>query len=103
MWAQMIRTRLTDGHEDVVERLMEQFQAIEKPGSGLIRSTAMRDQSDPKVLYMLVVFESEEQARAREADPDRAEAMGPARELMAAAFAGAPEFTDLEVVAEFAP
>lgn len=52
---------------------------------------------------MLVVFESEEQARSREADPERAEAVGLARELMAAAFAGAPEFTDLEVVAELPP
>jgi quinol monooxygenase YgiN len=103
MWAQLIRARLHEGHEDAVERLMEQFQAIEKPGSGLIRSTAMRDQHDPRSLYLLVVFESEEQARVREADPERAERIGPARELMAAAFDGAPEFTDLEVVTEFTP
>lgn len=103
MWAQLIRTKLKDGHEDAVEGLMEQFRAIEQPGSGLIRSLAMRDQNDPSAVLMLVVFESEEQARARESDPAREEQMAPARAIMAEAFEGAPEFTDLEVVAEFIP
>jgi quinol monooxygenase YgiN len=66
MWAQMITTRLKAGHEGDLPRLMEQLQAVEQPGSGLVRSTAMRDQKDPSKVYMFVLFESEEAARARE-------------------------------------
>jgi quinol monooxygenase YgiN len=103
MWAQLIRTRLKDGHEDAVERLMEQFRAIEQPRSGLIRSLAMRDQNDSSAVYMLVVFESEEKARARESDPAREGQLGTARAIMAEAFEGAPQFTDLVVLADFTP
>jgi quinol monooxygenase YgiN len=103
MWAQLIRTRLKDGQEGAVERLMEQFRAIEQPGSGLIRSLAMRDQNDPSAIFMVVLFESEEKARARESDPAREEQLAPARAIMAEAFEGAPEFTDLVVVADFIP
>ncbi len=34
----------------------------------------MRDQNDPDWIYLLVVFESKEKARAREQDPRRREA-----------------------------
>ena len=49
---------------------------------------------------MLVVFESEEKARARENDPRRQESLQPARAMMAEIFDGPPEFVDLTVVAE---
>jgi hypothetical protein len=101
MWAQLITTRLTPGREGDVTTLMDKFQAVEQAGSGLVRSTAMRDQKDPSRLYILVVFESEEQARARESDAARNEGLGDARALMAEIFAGPPEFTDLEVIGEY--
>jgi hypothetical protein len=44
---------------------------LDWPGSGLVRSTAMRDQKDPSSVYMMVVFESEEKARAQRAEPGR--------------------------------
>jgi hypothetical protein len=60
----------------------------------------MRDQKDPNVAYMLVVFESEEKARARERDPRRQEGLAGVRATMAEIFDGPPEFVDLNVVRE---
>jgi hypothetical protein len=100
MWAQQIITRLKPGQEGELPRLIEQLRAAEKPGSGLIRAMAMRDQNDPSRVYMLVVFESEEKARARENDPQREERLQGARATMAEIFDGAPEFIDLIVVEE---
>jgi len=103
MWAQLITTRLKPGKEDDLSRLVEQLQAAEQPGSGLLRSTALRDQKDPSRIFMMVVFENEEQARARENDPRRAEGLQAARATMAEIFDGAPEFVDLTVVEEWSP
>ena len=61
----------------------------------------MQDQKDPSRAYMLVVFESEEKARARENDPRRQEGLQEARQLMAEIFDGPPEFVDLKIVEEF--
>jgi hypothetical protein len=99
MWAQLIRMRLKAG-EDTAE-MTEELRSAEQPDSGLVRTLMMRDQKDPNWIYTLVVFESEEHARAREQDPRRAERLEAARSIMADIFEGAPEFTDLEVVEEW--
>lgn len=103
MWAQLITARVKPGKEDLLPRLVEQLKAAEQPGSGLLRSTAMYDQNDPNRLHMLVVLESEERARERENDPRRGEGLQDARATMAEMFDGAPEFTDLTVVADWTP
>jgi len=103
MWAQLITTRLKLGKEDDLPKLVAQLRATEQPGSGLVRSTAMRDQNDPSRVYMLVVFDSEDKARERENDPRRAEGMQAARATMAEIFDGPPEFVDLMVVDEVSP
>ena len=103
MWAQLITARLKPGHEDDLQTMVDNLRAAEQPGSGLIRSIAMRDQKDPAKAYMFVLFESEERARERENDPRREEGMEAARETMAGMFDGAPEFVDLVVVDEVAP
>jgi hypothetical protein len=103
MWAQLITTRLKAGHEEDLPRLIEQLRAVEQPGSGLVRSTAMRAQDDPSRVYLMVVFESEEKARARENDPRREEGLQAARATMAEIFDGPPEFVDLMVVDEISP
>jgi quinol monooxygenase YgiN len=100
VWAQLITTRLKPGREGDMKRLVDELRATEQPGSGLVRSLAMQDQKDPSKVYMLIVFESEEKARARESDPRREEALQTARATMAEIFAGAPEFVDLNVVDE---
>lgn len=99
MWAQLIQMRLKPG-KDTAE-MVSQIRDAEQPGSGLVRSIFMRDQNDPTRVVTLVVFESEEKARAREQDPRRAEALVAPRATMADILDGPPEFTDLEVVDEW--
>ena len=102
MWAQLVKVRVKSGKEGELEGLFKQLQALEEPGSGLVRVTGMRDQKDPRQLYELLVFESEEKARARERDPRRQEALQPVNAKMAEIFEGPPEFVDLEVMEEVA-
>lgn len=63
----------------------------------------MQDTKDADSAYVLALFESEEKARDREQDPRRAEGQAALQELMANSLAGPPQFTDLTVVAEWAP
>ena len=97
MWAQLITTRLKPGREGDLPRVISELEAVEQPGSGLLRSTAMVDQKDPLRVYMLVVFESEGKARAREQDPRRQEGLGKVRAIMTEIFDDPPEFVDLTV------
>src|SRR5690348_120287 len=100
MWAQIIKTGLKPGSEAGLERLQQQFQAAEQPGSGLVWSATMIDQKDPGVIYMMIVCESEEKARERERDPRREPGLAEARATMAEIFEGPIEFIDLNVVGE---
>ena len=98
MWAQLITMRVKAGQEDSFPAMIAELDAAEQAGSGLIRSVAMQDQKDPTHAYVLVVFESEEQARAREQDPVRQEALASMRARMADVLDGPPGFVDLTVV-----
>ena len=100
MWAQLISMRLEEGSEDELSGLMDGLDAVEQPGSGLLRSLTMTERDDPRQVHVLVVFESEEKARAREDDPRRQEALVPVREKMAAIFEGSPKFADLDVIVD---
>jgi heme-degrading monooxygenase HmoA len=93
--------RLKEGKEEELAKVFEQLKAVEQPGSGLVRSTSMRDQNDPSRVYTLVVFESEEKARARENDDRRQEGLQSIRAAMTEVFEGAPEFVDLTVMDEW--
>ncbi len=77
MRAQLITTRLKPGTGTAEPD--DQLRAAEQPGSGLVRTLVMRDQADSGQAYTLVVFESEDKARAREQDPRRQEALQAAR------------------------
>ncbi len=99
MWAQLIKMRLKPANDTA--ELDKQLRAAEQPGSGLVRTLVMHDQKDPSQVYALVVFESEDKARAREQDPRRQEALEAARAMMADIFDGPPEFTDLRVTDEW--
>ena len=44
MWAQLMRFRLKPGKDTA--GLREQLQAVEQPGSGLLRTMIMQDQKD---------------------------------------------------------
>jgi len=100
MWAQIIKTRVKPGSEDQLERLHQQFESAEQPGSGLIWSATMLDQKDPGAIYMMIVCENEEKARERERDPRRETGLAEARATMAEIFEGPVEFVDLNIVAE---
>ena len=99
MWAQLIQLRLKPD-EDPAE-MTKLIRAAEQPASGLVQTLIMRDQTDPNRVYTLVVFESEEKARAREQDPRRREGLDAARSIMADILDGPPECTDLVVVEEW--
>ena len=99
MWAHLIKMQLKPD-KDTAE-LDKQIRAAEQPGSGLVRTLVMHDQKDPSQVYTLVVFESEDKARAREQDPRRQEALQAVRAVMAGIFDGPPQFTDLTVADEW--
>ena len=103
MWAQLITMTLKPGKEAGLPRLVEQLRETEQAGSGLVRSTAMRDDANPSRVSFLVVFESEERARERENDPRREEGLAAARATMAEIVEGAPEFVDFTIVSELTP
>jgi hypothetical protein len=103
MWAQLIKMRVKPGREGDLPGLFDELQTAEQPDSGLLRTMGMQDQKDPGWAYVLVVFESEEKARAREQDPRRAEALSSAQAMMGDLFDGAPEFTDLTVIRDVSP
>ena len=103
MWAQLNAVRVKEGMLDVVVEAMEQLRDFEQPDSGLLRTIVMQDQKDPAHLLVLVLFESEEKARAREADPRRQEGVLALRASLAEVIEAAPEFTDLSVIADLVP
>ena len=103
MWAQLNAVRVKEGMLDVVVKAMELLRDFEQPDSGLLRTIVMQDQKDPARLLVMVLFESEEKARAREADPRRQEGVQALRASLAEVLEAAPEFTDLSVIADLVP
>jgi heme-degrading monooxygenase HmoA len=100
MWAQMITVRVKEGAEGEIARVMEMLRGVEQPDSGLLRHLVFRDQADPLLIRTVVVFESEEKARLREADIRRHEVQAAAQAVLAEAIAGPPEFANLDVIWE---
>jgi antibiotic biosynthesis monooxygenase (ABM) superfamily enzyme len=103
MWAQLITMRAKPGREQDLMAMHERIQALEEPGSGLIRWTIGWDQKDARTCYVLVLFESEEKARSREHDPRRQEAVGAVMSDAAEVLDGPPEFVDIVVEREVTP
>lgn len=99
MWAQLITMPVKPDKD--FSALSAALRDAEQPGSGLVRTLTMRDQKDPRLLYTLVVFESEEKARARERDPRRQEVLQSVRAMMDDILDGPMEFVDLTVEAEW--
>jgi hypothetical protein len=92
-----------DGSDGDVSRLLAHLRDTEQPDSGWIRTTAMRDQGNPKQVLVLAVFDSEESARAREHDPRRGEGLARLRAMMSEILDGPPQFSDLVVIDDTAP
>lgn len=98
MWAQLQKVRANPDKQDELLGVFKQLQDIEQPDSGLLRTLAMRSQSDPNDVFVLVLFESEQKARERERDPRRQDALVGIRATMGGLLDGPPEFFDLDVV-----
>ena len=101
MWAQLIKMTVDPNHEPDLGTVLDQLRNSEKPGSGHVRTFAMRDQKNPDDVYTLVIFEDEEKARQREQDESRQADLAPIRELMGQVFSGPPEFTDLTMISDW--
>ncbi len=100
MWAQLQKVSTKPEREAELLEVFEQLRAIEQADSGLVRTTVMRSQADPGQVYALVVFDSEEKARAREQDPRRQQGLERIRAALGDVLDGPPEFIDLDVVRE---
>jgi quinol monooxygenase YgiN len=98
MWAQLITMQTKPGKADELISLGQQMRNSEPPDSGLQRSTIMRDQNDPATFYVMIVFDSEEHARARENDPRRKDEVTRIQAAMAECLQQPPQFVDLAVV-----
>ena len=94
MWAQIVKSRMKPGVEGDIAEVREQIRSRISQRPGLVRSFWMRNQRDPQEYYTLVVFESEEQARAGERELDQDPVFQRVRDLGE----GTPEFIDLEVI-----
>ena len=100
MWAQLQKVSSKPQKQAELLEVFEQLNAIEQENSGLVRTMVMRSQADPTVVFVLVVFDSEEQARAREQDPRRGPGLERIRAALGDILEGPPEFFDLDVLRE---
>ena len=98
MWAHMQKLRTRPEKEAELLEAFEQLDAIEQADSGRLKSMVMRSQADPSLVFVLVVFDSEEKAREREQDPRRQPGLERIRATMGGVLDGAPEFFDLDVL-----
>lgn len=98
MWAQLQRVSSKPEKEAELLDVFEQLHAIEQADSGLTKTMVMRSQADPTLVFVLVVFDSEETARAREQDPRRQQGLQRIRAAMGDVLDGPPEFFDLNVL-----
>ena len=98
MWAQLMKLTVKPGREQELGDVVDRLHAAEQAESGLLRTVTMQEQSDPRNAYVLVLFESEAKARAREQDPRREEALADLRSTLADLLDGPMEFTDLTVL-----
>lgn len=98
MWAQLQKVSSRPERQAELLGVFEQLQAIEQADSGLSRTLVMRSRADPNLVYVLVLFDSEEKARAREQDPRRQQGLERIRAAMGDVLDGPPEFFDLDVV-----
>lgn len=98
MWAQLQRVSTNPESEADVLGIFEQLRAIEQEDSGLLQTLVMRSQKDPTEVFVVVVFESEDKARAREEDPRRQEPLEGIRAAMGNVVNRPPEFFDCDVL-----
>lgn len=98
MWAQLQKLKTEPDRQAGLLDVLDQIRAIEQEDSGWLKTMVMRSQADPQVVFVLVLFESEDKARAREQDPHRQQGVQAIRAAMGDVLDGPPEFFDLDVL-----
>lgn len=98
MWAQLQKVSTKPEREAELLDVFEQLHAIEQADSGLVKTVVMRSQADPTLVFVLVLFDSEEKARERERDPRRQQGLERIRAALGDVLDGPPEFFDLDVL-----
>jgi hypothetical protein len=101
VWVQIISVQVRPGEN--IDRVIATLKAGEQSESGLIREMFLQDQKDPERFTIVAMFETEEQARAREADPRRAGTSATMRTIMGEILAAPPQFIDLTVIEDWTP
>ncbi len=103
MFGQLMSMRVKTDRLGDLPRMFDLLEQAEQPDSGLVRTVVLHDRADPTRLYTVVVFESEEKARARESDPRRSALLGEAQALLREVLDGPPEFHDCDVLLDRTP
>jgi heme-degrading monooxygenase HmoA len=98
MWAQLQRVSTDPEREADLVAVFDRLREVEQQDSGLVQTLVLRSRADPTDTFVVVVFESEEKARAREQDPRRQEALASIRGALGDLLDGPPEFFDCDVV-----
>ena len=98
MWAQLVKMHSKDGSEGALENLERQWEESvgRATDSGWMRTMAFTSTENPRDAYLLVMFESEEKARANENSPQHQEFLS----KMMDAVDGTPEYVDLTPIYE---
>jgi antibiotic biosynthesis monooxygenase (ABM) superfamily enzyme len=94
MWAQIIKTRMKPGVERDMAEIRDEMMDRVGQRPGLIRSLWMQNQNDPQEYYTVIVFETEEQARAGERELEQ----DPLFQRIRSLGEGTPEYIDLNVI-----
>jgi quinol monooxygenase YgiN len=98
VWAQLQKINTKPERESDLLDVLDQIRAIEQEDSGWLKTMVMRSRADPQLVFVLVLFDSEEKARAREKDPRRQQGVQAIRAAMGDVLDGPPEFFDLDVL-----
>ncbi|MGH2442210.1 MAG: putative quinol monooxygenase [Chloroflexota bacterium] len=94
MWGQIVKVRIKPGTEAELMQIQEEMKEDSSADSGWVRTITGRNNRDPLEHYTLVTFQSEADARRREASPQSQEFGA----RLQACMDGQPEFIDLDIV-----
>ena len=98
MWAQLIKMRAKEGATEQLLEINRQWEEQVGRGtdSGWMRSLFFHTAENPSEWYELVLFESEEKARANERNQKHLDLLGQLMSLID----GQPEYVDLTPIQE---
>src|SRR5579862_4418450 len=98
MWAQLVKMRVPESKRQGLISLDDRWarEVGGRPGTGWKRSYLLQNQDSANEYFVLVVFDSEEQARANEQTPEHLALI----DEMMATVEGQPEFVNLIRIAE---